>query len=471
MSSNNKKALTAGTWYVISNFMIKAIALLTTPIITRLLTPEDYGLSTTYLSVFNIITIIGTLDLYSSVQIANFDFEDNELDSFMSSILGLSSLSVFLLYMVVRIFPEFSLQMMGLDLNLIGFLFLNVLLTNAYTLLQTKHRSQLKYKKFVLMSVFVSILSPIISIILINRMEENLYLGRIVGNALPQMILSIFIFGYIIFKGKTLFNKVYWNYALKISIPLIPHHLSGSILSQSDRIMINNLVGATQVGLYSLAYSYSTILQVLWTSFNQAWVPWFYGKMKEQKYEEIKYFVKPYSILFSLFYMGMVGLGPEAIQVFGPSQYQSGMWIVPPVLLGIFFQFLYSLYVNIEFYLKKTQYIAIGTFIAAGVNIVLNFIFIPKYGYIAAAYTTLIGYIILFILHYYIVKNWINTDIIGIKFLLTWLLVIISFTIIMMFLYQYKFYRYVFLGVSYLAIIVPNLRKFKNILSTFKNNK
>lgn len=58
--------------------------------------------------------------------------------------------------------------------------------------------------------------------------------------------------------------------------------------------------------------------------------------------------------------------------------------------------FAYSLYVNIEHYYKKTPYITVNTIIAAASNIVLNFIFIPRYGYIAAAYTTLASYFISF---------------------------------------------------------------------------
>lgn len=462
---SNRLALKAGTWYIFSNFLIKAVAVLSTPIITRILTPADYGIAATYLSIFNIITIIGTLDLYSSVQIASFDFEENEMNRFMSSILSLSSISLLILFLIVQIFKDFSMSIIGLDNNLIIFLFINVLLTNAYTLLQTKHRAELKYKNFVFLSIVVSTTSPILSILFINMMDNYKYFGRILGNALPQLLISIVIFIYIIFKGKEFYNKGYWKYALNISLPLIPHHLSAGILSQSDRIMINNLIGSFEVGLYSLSYSYATILNVLFTSFNQAWVPWFYGKMKNQEYLEIKKIVKPYTILFSIIYFSMVVVGPEALMIFGPENYWDGKWIIPPVLLGIYFQFLYSLYVNIEFYLKKTKYIAIGTAIAAIVNLILNHIFIPIFGYISAGYTTLIGYLILFFLHYQITKRWIKIDIIGINFLLKWVVFVITITLIIAFLYPFPLIRYCVFAVVILGIIGFN---YKNIVKLVK---
>jgi O-antigen/teichoic acid export membrane protein len=101
--------------------------------------------------------------------------------------------------------------------------------------------------------------------------------------------------------------------------------------------MINKYAGSVDTGLYSLGYSYALILSVAWTSFNQAWVPWFYSKMKEKNISDIKKYVKPYTILFTMIFIFMIVIGPEAIKVFGPKEYWNSKWVIPPVLLGIFF--------------------------------------------------------------------------------------------------------------------------------------
>lgn len=443
MSQSNKVALKAGSWYVISNILIKGVTILSTPIITRLMSPTEFGISNTYTSLLGIFTIIGTLDIYSSVQIARYDFPDEEMDAFLSSILTVSSLSVALLYIIIKLLGDTAVNLMGIPSFLIDFMFLNILLANAFTILQTNHRAYMRYKEFVFLSVIVAIASPILSILFVSMQSSDRYIGRIVGNALPKMLISFFIYIHIMKNGKTFFNKEYWKYALTISIPLIPHHLSTSLLSQFDRIQINQLSGATEVGLYSLAYSYSAILSVIWTSFNQAWTPWFYGEMKAENYDNIKQTVKPYTIVFSVVFLGMLVAGPEAIRFFGPEEYRDGLWVIPPVLLGLFFQFMYSLYVNIEFYLKKTQYIAFGSIGAALLNIGLNWLFIPIIGYISAAYTTLLGYIFLFIMHYTIATRWIQKDVIGKKFVFTWIVLISLTTALFTFLYNYFILRYV----------------------------
>lgn len=468
MKKTNKLALKAGGWYIFSNFLIKGVAVISTPIVTRLLSPSDFGIANTYTSVLGLMTVVGTLDLYSSVQIARHDYSEEEMNSFLSSILTLSTISVGLLYFIFKIMGNLAVEILGIEPFLIDFMFLSILLSNAFTILQTKHRAYMRYKEFVYLSILVAITSPLLSVLLIMIMDSDLYIGRIVGNAIPKMVISFFIFLSIYKDGKTLYNKSYWKYALSISIPLIPHHLSTNVLSQFDRIMINQYVGAFAVGLYSLAYSYSVILSVVWTSFNQAWVPWFYDSMKNENYEDIKKYIKPYTILFSLFFIGMLVTGPEALRLFGPEEYWNGMWVIPPVLLGVFFQFMYSLYVNIEFFLKKTQYIALGTILAAGINITLNILFIPRFGFISAAYTTLFGYVVLFIVHYFISKRWFPRDIIGLKFLLRWILLIICITIVTTFLYPYAILRYSLFSVISSIIVFLNKTSIKVLYTSIK---
>ena len=93
-------------------------------------------------------------------------------------------------------------------------------------------------------------------------------------------------------------------------------------------------------------------------------------------------------------------ISPELVRLLGPEEYREGTVLIPIIIVSYIFQFMYTLLVNVQFYEKKNYYVPIGTTIAAALNIVLNIIFIPRYGYQAAAVTTLISYIVLFILHY-----------------------------------------------------------------------
>ena len=86
--------------------------------------------------------------------------------------------------------------------------------------------------------------------------------------------------------------------------------------------------------------------------------------------------------------------------MFTPPEYHSSIWVVPPVALSSFIMCLYQFFVNIEFYYEKNKFVMIASIMVAILNIVLNLIFIPIYGFIAAAYTTLVSYICFAIAHY-----------------------------------------------------------------------
>ena len=199
------------------------------------------------------------------------------------------------------------------------------------------------------------------------------------------------------------------KYALKISAPLILHAIALNILSQSDRTMITSFRNASETAIYGLVYNFSMIALVVTTSLDGIWVPFFTEQMKQKKYEEINRVSKKYIELITLIITGVILVGPEVIKILAPVEYWEGTSIIPAIVGANFFIFLYTMYVNIEHYYKKTIFISVNTLIAAAINIVLNLIFIRKYGYVGAAYTTITAYVVSLCLHYLYARKLNNT--------------------------------------------------------------
>lgn len=80
-------------------------------------------------------------------------------------------------------------------------------------------------------------------------------------------------------------------------------------------------------------------------------------------------------------------------------EYYSGIYMIPPLVFASFEMYMYTVYVNVEYYYKSTKYIAFNTIVAAVTNIVLNFIFVPMFGGMAACFTTVASYMVSFIMH------------------------------------------------------------------------
>ncbi|MGH4120716.1 oligosaccharide flippase family protein [Clostridium sp.] len=391
----------SGIWFTIGTFCIQGINFLTVPILTRLLTPSDFGMVGIYTIYVTILTSIISLGLESAVSTGKFDFKE-DFDGFLSSILFLSTIPLFLGVMIALIFKQFIAARLGINPGLINLLVFQSFFTFVLHFATTKYSVQYKYKKFLIISITSTILNVLLSIAWIQSLSVDKYYGRIYGSAAIAIVYGVILYAIFIIKGKKFINLKYWKYALGISVPLVFHILSQIILTSADTIMISKMIGKSAAGIYNFSYKIGMILNIVWAASNKAWVPWFFGKMKEENYEDITKKVRYYIILFSLISFMLIFISPEVSSLMGTKAYLEGIQMVPIIMIGYYFVFLYSIPVNLEFYTKNTKYIALGTVMAAGANIGLNYILIPKFGYTAAAWTTVVSYFLLFLYHYII---------------------------------------------------------------------
>lgn len=467
-NNSSNKVIKAGFWYTFSNFLVKGLAFITMPIFTRIMSKSDIGLFSNVSAWFNILAIITTFEIFSSINIARFDYK-KELNQYISSTLILETIITLVFYIVSLIFHDILQDLLMINFQTLNIMFIYLLFYPAIQAFQIKKQIDYEYKSIIKVSLISAFLSTFISIIAVLFFKNKL-MGRIYGYFIPLIVVSFVIYINLLITGKN-FSKKYWKYALVISFPLIWHLLAGYLLNSADKIMITKMISADANSMYSVAYMISQIASLLWTSMNNAWAPWAYEQMNAKKYNELKKKSKPYTLLYlSIIYM-MLLIAPELLLIMGGGNYINAKYVMPPVMIGYAFQFVYSLYVNIEFYHKKQKNIAIGTIIAALVNILLNYIFIPKFGYIAAAYTTLIGYIILFIIHYLFVCKLKCDKWYDINFFIRVLLISIISIPIFNLLYLYNTIRYVLIFIIFVCVICSVLNNYKKILQIISRKK
>ena len=136
---SNNKVLRSGIWYTVSNFMVKGIGFITTPIFTRLLTKADFGLYNNYVSWLAIITILVTLNLDSTLISARYDYE-TKFDEYILSVLALSTLSTVAWLIIVNTFSDAIVLLLGMDQIYINAMFVYLLFLPAVTLFQARER-------------------------------------------------------------------------------------------------------------------------------------------------------------------------------------------------------------------------------------------------------------------------------------------------------------------------------------------
>ncbi|WP_298838938.1 lipopolysaccharide biosynthesis protein [Clostridium sp.] len=391
----------SGIWFTIGTFFVQGISFITMPIFTRMLGTSGFGIVNVYTTWLSVFTTIITLGLLATVNNAKVDFKER-YDEFASSILFLATLLAILWFIISFIFKKQIGKIIDLNSILVMCLIIQSFFGFVVDFSNAKLNAEYKYKKYLLISISSAILNTILAIILIYNFKTDKYYGRIGSLLIVAILYGTVLYIIAMRKGKTLINFKYWKYALILSIPAIVHLLSGVILQSVDTVMINSLLGASAAGIYSFAYKIGMIMYIVWLACNKAWVPWFYENMKEKNYDDIRLKIKYYIMIFSVMGFVLIFISPEIGKLMGTSDFYKGLDYVPLIMVGYYFQFLYSIPANLEFYTKNTKLLSLGTLIAALTNVVLNYILIPRYGAVAATWTTIIAYVILFLYHYFI---------------------------------------------------------------------
>ena len=389
----------ASVWFLFCAFLNKGIIAFTTPIFTRLLTETEFGQYNVFLSWESIISAFVGLNLYYGMFMQGLVKFEADRNRFVSSMQGLSLTLVTAWVVIFTLFQNFWVHLFSLSaVQLLAMLCL--IWTGAvFNYWSMRERMELRYRALVAVTILSSLLKPLLGIFLVLHAEDKVT-ARILGVVAVELCVYTWLFVSHMRQGQTFFDVQYWHYALVFCLPLIPHYLSGSVLGGADRIMISRMVSDSAAGIYSLAYSASHIMGMFSSALLQTIEPWLYKTIRSGVWNRFAEVVYPAMILIAALNVALIAFAPEIVAIFAPPSYYDAIWVVPPVAMSVFFTFSYSCFVSFEFYYEKTFFIAGSTALGAILNVLLNYICIPIWGYYAAGYTTLFCYIIYAAAHY-----------------------------------------------------------------------
>lgn len=384
--------------YTFATVFSRGLAIITVPIFTRLMSTEQIGVVNLYNTWHGLVSVVATLSLTSGgFAVAMKEFKDRR-DEYISSVQALTSFVALLIALIYIVNPSFWNNLTGLPTTLMVVMMLSFLFEPARDFWRSRQRYEYKYKLPGAVSILSALSASSLAIFVVIQMgksgAENLAEGRLVSSHIITLGVAAVIWIYQFLKGKVWVDKNFWIFSLKLSIPLIGYQFAAQILNVSDRIMIDKMVGKSAVGIYGTLYSVSSISLLVWNAINASFVPYLFQNIgkKEQKIKEISFgLLESYAAIAII----LTFLAPEIVRVMATEEYFEAIYIMPPISAGIFFTSVAHIYSNILVYYKKTKYVMYGALFAAVLNIVLNIIFIPIYGYMAAAYTTLAGYIVM----------------------------------------------------------------------------
>lgn len=453
---------------VFAKFFEKGIAMISAPIFTRIMNTSQYGTTSTFTAWQSILFIVVTLNLASGVfNNGMMDFEDDR-DSFIFSLMCTSFGVTSIFAIIYFLFQNKIQEMLGLSHTLIIFMFIYFYISPNYGFWANRQRYELKYKALTIVTILSSLLSLGVSILVVLKFPDSMKaIGKVIGSESGLLIISIFFILYNAIRAKFRAKLEYMIYAVKFNIQLVPHYLSVFILSSSDRIMITEICGESDTAVYSVAYTVATIMLIFWSAVESSFVPWLYNEITQNNINNIRkninYLVSGFAVVCLL----SACFAPEIIKILATKEYYKGIYVVPSVVASVYFTAIYSIYMRIELYYKNTKVSMVATSISAVCNILLNMIFIPKFGFVAAGYTTLACYILQALTHYVAVKRMKKSYFYDTKYIFILSGIIIVVSIVILSLYSNDILRYTIIALILLLFIIFR----KKVIELFKKLK
>jgi O-antigen/teichoic acid export membrane protein len=372
--------------------------LLLLPLYTHILTPADYG----KIAIVNLVITVVNIILTSGQSTAFFRFYfQNEDYNIKRKLIG----TVFL-YLVVSAAVILFPVILGLGfavgawfketdlLPLIRIALLGAFFEVGSVIPFAIFRAEQRGAQYASLSFMRFLLNIILNIIAVAVLHWGVW-GVIYANVLTAALFFIVCLGLI-------WHSIIWRIdasllkqLLGFGLPLVPAGLASWALTFSDRFFLERYAGLSQVGIYAVGYSIAGIVNVIMGWFNTAWGPYYFSVAQQAEAKEIYARVLTYALaLFTLIGLGLSLFAKEILLLFAPPVYAQAAAIVPLIVLAYLFFEMNYLSVGLDLTGKTGYYpFIIGS--AAIVNLGLNFLLIPRWGMMGAAWATVLSYLLL----------------------------------------------------------------------------
>jgi len=395
--------------YTFGNIFNAAIPFLLLPILTNFLNPTDYGIIAIFQVVLNFTNPVSGLSINGAITRQYYFVKDKpkEFTSYVSNGVALSGIASTIILLLFYLFAD---PISGLTDFPKEWLWVVVVCSFSHNLIEiilSIWRVKFKAKQYVIFRIIRTLMEMGLTVLLItlvnssweSRIEAQLYISLFFA-----LIALFFLLRQGFFTIKFSVNKTIIKDLLMFGVPLIPHAIGAVFISMADRLFLTNMINIEETGLYAVGFQVAQVIALIQTSFNQAWVPFFYSKLKEEKKSTNVKLVKITYLYFAIMLVLVLILtlfSPYIYAVFIGDKFSESIKFVFYISLGFAFNGMYKMLVNYFFYLKKTSFIGGITLFTALLNIFFNYYFILEFGAIGCAIATALSFFIQFLLVWY----------------------------------------------------------------------
>ena len=375
-----------------------AASILLLPVYTRYLSKADYGILeilTHFNGIFRIIMIAG-------LHLAVSRFYNFAVDgSSKRRVLSTANSAIFIIVILgsIFIFPldDFLSNLILGSADYAYYVDINIIILSLdvmYFVFLISFIVQKKSVPYVAISMIKLILGIIANIYFIVFLKLGA-LGMLYGNVVSFLVTTVIAGFYSIRENGLLVDFPLLKEMLKFGLPLVPAQLCATVMHNADRFLIRYYCNLEDVGLYSLGYNFPMMTNVLLLqSFNMIWgasMMYEIAKEKDASYQFGR-ITTYFMLLFVSTQYALSIYSTTVVKILAAPKFFMAHTVIPFVSLGVCLHAFYTFFTVGAFIKKKTWLVNIGYLPAAILNIALNMVLLPRFGYIAAAWTTVFTY-------------------------------------------------------------------------------
>lgn len=397
------KPAKAGLFYIVTNVLTKAVTLLFSPIYTRLLPPSEYGIYSLYITWCGILAVFIGLGISGGAVYRGLGKFSHREPDLLSSALGILSCVFLIILFIALALGGVLPKLTGLSWHVNFIMLGEALLNSGEAVFFSYKRYRYAYGEICVINLLYTVLSHGIAILLINLTSlgalARIYSSFAVTAALilPRLITHL--------RAGNMFSKPIWKYLLKLSVPLLPNAIALTLIAQSDKIMIKHMLGASELGKYSLAYSVGFMITVITGALYSAVQPWIMRKLNVGKLDIAASFVKKLIFLSCSGLLIFLLFVPEIFGIIATAEYMDAELSVYPLAVAGLLQFIANILSANIIHGEKTATLSVFSLSALAVNLLLNVMLLPSFGYTVASFTTALAYGMLVFLEYVYLKR------------------------------------------------------------------
>jgi O-antigen/teichoic acid export membrane protein len=378
----------------------KAIGFILLPLYTAYLSVFDYGIISMVLALISFLSVFYLLSLNGALARYYFEYKDDpvKINQYLSSIIIFVLIISLVFTVLLIILKDYLLTPFVKGIDFYPYLIIALLvvfLNPTYLFFQTLLQVKQEAKKYARSQLFFFLINLILTIVLVVNFKMKA-LGIILALGITNLIFFIYSLIYFLPILHYGLKKLFLKESLLYALPLLPHSLSAWSITMIDRFFINNYMDTPSVGIYNIGYQLGCLVSVMTLAINQAFVPWFFEKMKskEDKRIEIIKFAEFINIIVCTVALLISLFSKEILILMVSENYRPAWKIVPFICFGFVLNNLYFFFVNPLFFNKRgTKFIPIITVISAVLGIVFNILLVPTLGSIGSAIANMISWL------------------------------------------------------------------------------